>query len=154
MKGISKFTLQPLPSEKDDEDETHSALLSDGEPTDVTLDGTSLDAQFEHNQNFILFVTYDSPYSEFLHIYLLDKKFVILDQLQMSKDWATPFQFVGELEIIDPNQLRFSFFGNDLWLLTILEKPEFMLPKLPILSLYWKPLRFAFAPGYLQLQGK
>lgn len=152
MKEISKFTLQSLLGENNEPDETRSTLLFDGKLTDIILDGISLDAQFEHNQKFILFITYDSPYSEFLHIYLLNKTFKVLDELQMSKDWAAPVQFVGDLKIIGSNQLQFSFFGDDSWILTVLEKPQLALPRLPLLSLYWKPLRFALAPGYLQIE--
>lgn len=148
MKEIKEFQLQPLPVKDDDWEK--SILISNGSQTNTVLSGVSLDAQFQHGEKYILLVTYNSIFAETLHIYLLDKTFAVIDEWQISQNEGA----VHNLQIINDNKLRFSFFGDDSWTLTVLEKPEFMLPKFPILSLYWKPLRFAFAPGYLQLQQK
>lgn len=150
MKSIDKFGLEPVPPANNEDDE-QSTLVVDKKLTAIALKGLSLDAQFEHEGKFILFVTHDSPYEEFLHIYLLDKNFLTIDEIQMSQNMAQPLQLIGDLQIIEPNQLQFSFFGKDSWLLTVSEKPAFSFPRLPLLSLYWKPARFAFSAGHLQL---
>ncbi len=148
MDEIKKFQLEPLPVKGDEWEK--SKLLYEGNQTDTVLSGISLEAQFQQGEKYILFVTYDSIFAETLHIYLLDKKLAAIDEWQISQNEAA----VHKLQIIGDNQLQFSFFGDDSWVLTVLEKPQLTLPRLPLFSSYWKPLRFAFAPGYLQIEKK
>ena len=148
MDEIKKFQLQPLPVKGDEWEK--SKLLYEGNQTDTVLSGIRLEAQFQHIEKFILFITYDSIFAETLHIYLLNKNFTTIDEWQISQNEGA----VHKLQIIGDNQLQFSFFGDDSWVLTVLEKPQMTLPRLPLFSSYWKPLPFALTPGHLQIQKK
>ena len=151
MLEISKFTLQPLVAEKDESDATHSRLLFETELTDLELEGISLDAQYRCEDKYLLFVSHNSPFADTLHIYLLNKTFSKIDEWAISAVNESEWYLLRNLEVTDKNQLRFSFFGDDSWVLTVLDKPQMTLPKLLPFSTYWKPLRFALTPGYLQL---
>lgn len=150
MNIIEKFTLELLPTKEGEPEK--SKLFYEDEETGVTLDGFVLDAQYAHKDKYVLFVTYDSPFAEHLHIYLLDGRFQKIDEWQIGQYWGQAVEHVHNLQIVSDNKLQFSFFNDELWLLTVAEEPQFVLPKLPLFSLSWKPLRFKFAPGYLQLQ--
>lgn len=154
MEEIKRFTLQALPAENDEPHPTHAKLLFEGKPTGLVLEGTSLDAQYQYKNRYLLFVTHDSPYADTLHIYLLNDGYRKIDEWAVGSVRESEWFMLRNLAIVGENQLRFSFYGDDSWLLTILGKPEFTLPRLPLFSSCWKPARFAFAPGYLRLRQK
>lgn len=154
MQEINNFTLQPLIAGKDESDVTHSRLLFGNKLTDLELEGISLDAQYQYENKYLLFVSHNSPFADTLHIYLLDESFSKVDEWAISSLSESEWYMLRNLEVTDENKLQFSFFGDDSWVLTVLEKPQMTFPRLALLSSYWKPLRFAFAPGYLQLHGK
>jgi hypothetical protein len=152
MQEISKFTLQPLLAENDESDATHSKLLFESKLTDLELEGISLDAQYQYESKYLLFVSHNSPFADTLHIYLLNESFIKIDEWAISALSESEWYMLRNLKITDNNQIQFSFFGDDSWILTVLKEPQMTFPKLALLSSYWKPLRFAFAPGYLQLR--
>ena len=154
MREIRKFTLQPLFLEKDESDATHSRLLFETKLTDLELEGISLDAQYEYENKYLLFVSHNSPFADTLHIYLLNKSFSKIDEWAISALSESEWYMLRNLEVVGRNQLQFSFFGDDAWVLTVLDSPQLMLPKLFPFSSHWKPLRFALIPGYLQIQRK
>lgn len=149
MEEIKKFTLQVLPAEKDELHPAHSKLLFEEKLTRLELEGVSLDAQYQYQDKYLLFLTHDSPFADTLHIYLISESYEKIDEWAISCLRESEWFMLRNLKITKDNQIRFSFYGDDSWLLTVLEKPQLTLPKLPLFSMSWKPLRFAFTPGYL-----
>jgi hypothetical protein len=152
MQEISKFTLQPLSAEDDESEATHSKLSFENKLTDLELEGISLDAQYQYESKYLLFISHNSPFADTLHIYLLNESFTKIDEWAISSLSESEWYMLRNMEITKTNQIQFSFFGDDSWLLTVLKEPQMTFPKLSLFSSYWKPLKFAFTPGYLQLQ--
>lgn len=109
---------------------------SDKEPTltlqniqtrqEVTLPGAILEAQYSFGENYLLFVTYNSPFEEALSIYYLNAQLETLDALELSA-WYTTGDF-KDLKKTAQNELQFKFFGEEEgWTLQVLLRPKFKL---------------------------
>lgn len=121
MQPTSRFSLTP-PTQATREDVPRCELRIDGAPTGRFLAGQLLEQQFEVGTRYLLLVTEDSPFEELLHLYLLDADLSLLDERELGQPY-TP----GVLQDVAPvsrDQLQFSFFGGDLWRLTVLERPR------------------------------
>ena len=85
--------------------------------------GISLEAQFKFNNKYLLFLTEDYHFEEYLSIYLLDQSFNVLDRAGMFIQF-TP-GMLGNLKIEHGHEISFTFFSNDeKWTLTILPTPK------------------------------
>lgn len=90
------------------------------------IEGLELQAQFElADGRLLLFVTDNTPYEEGLHIYLISRKFAILDQLDIGNAY-TPGIF-KDLKVIDGQTCSFTFFENQTMLLSLLPSPIHMM---------------------------
>ncbi|MCR6650027.1 MAG: hypothetical protein NVV73_00390 [Cellvibrionaceae bacterium] len=74
---------------------------------------------------YLIFTTENSPYDEALHITLLDQRFEILDQVELSQD-MTP-GIVKDIQIIDADRMQFNFNRIDPYILEV-DENGFMLP--------------------------
>jgi hypothetical protein len=99
-----------------------SELLMDGKATGISLPGVVLDAQFRCGDSFVLFTTENIPYEEALHITLLDGGLRALDHVELSHQFAAGA--LTDVQMGGDTQVRFSFFGGDLWELTVLGAPR------------------------------
>ena len=94
-----------------------SDLLAGGTPTGVRVPGLVLEAQYRFGEEFLLLTTEDVPYEEALHAVLLGRCHAIVDRLQLGHPFAAGI--LTDLQPAAGGSLRFSFFGGDLWELTI-----------------------------------
>ena len=111
LSPIDRFKLQALDEEK-------SRLVLDGAETPVILDGVTLEAQFKCEKGYLLLLTHDCPYEECLHVYRLAHDLSILDHRKLGAIY-TP-AILADVVITAPDSLEFSFFGGDLWRVTLL----------------------------------
>lgn len=152
MVEINDFSVRPTTAESDETDATHSNVFFDGAAVDLRLEGISLDAQFCHEDRYLLFVSHNSPYADTLHIYLLDAQFQKIDEWTISPASESEWFILRNVKVSGENELQFSFFGDDAWILTVHRKPHLSAPKLAVFSSFWRPLRFALTPGFLELR--
>jgi hypothetical protein len=103
-----------------------SELVVRGESTAQLIDGAFLEAAVEWDNCFIAFVTDDIPNEETLRIYLFDAKLNMIDSATLGAMYSTGS--FRHLELSPPNQLRFEFFGDTVWVLELLEHEELALP--------------------------
>lgn len=144
MERIELFGLDPDPNE----DAPRSRLVFRGELTPQRVAGVTLEAQFRINDKYLLLVTEDVPYEEALHVYLLDDRLRILDELELSNTY-TP-GILRDLRVIAADELEFAFFGEDRWRLQVYDAPRRRLignPFAPVKRLN----RSLFAARYIDL---
>lgn len=148
MEVIDNFTVEPTPPvERDRTDE--SFLLFDGRQTGRILKGVTIEAQYRCGEAYLLLTTEDSPFEEGLHIYFLGADYEVLDEVELSHIY-TPGG-LENLRVTEENALEFSFFGDDVWRLTVLEQPRRGIPNSP-LSFVKRALSRAFGKQYLELK--
>jgi hypothetical protein len=94
-------------------DVPRSELLWRGEPTEVRVDGVTLEHQLQVPAGYLLFLTEDSPFEEGLHIYLLDRDRRIVDGLELASRYAPGM--LREIAAEPDGAVSFSFFGEDRW---------------------------------------
>ncbi|MCS6884939.1 MAG: hypothetical protein RMM17_00645 [Acidobacteriota bacterium] len=136
-------------------DTTSSEIIYRGQPTGLILEGLILEQQFACKNGYLLLLTDDCPFEEGLHIHLLNFELQHLDTINMGKAYLP-----GMLQNVTSSNetLNFSFFGDDSWQLRVLQQPRF---RISPYSGSWatfffplhRPLRFAFKPNYLRLEG-
>lgn len=143
----STLSLQPLaPSE---EGIGQSQILLDGQATGKVIEGAYLEAAFRWNDRILLLATDDVPNEETLRIYLLDGELNVLDWARLGAMYSTGH--VSALEAVQPDMLRFRFFGDTVWTITLLPAPVFRLPLLSDPRGVRRPLRLRRA---FELDGK
>ena len=85
-----------------------SVLKISGFDKAIDCPGSVLEAQMElQNGWYLILTTEDSPYDEALHATLLDQRFEVLDQVEVSQD-MTP-GIIKDLKSIGDWALQFSF---------------------------------------------
>ena len=91
----------------------HSACLieSDYALATVVVSGSILEAQFEIDDGYILFLSEDRPFEERLHIYLLDESLGILDHVTIFQIYT--LGIFGDAAIGSDRSISFTFFSKD-----------------------------------------
>jgi hypothetical protein len=121
MFRINNFSLAPV-LRADGEQAEESALLFDGQAVGK-VDGLVIEKQFKTISGFLLFNTHDCPYEETLSISYLSPAFRILDNRRLYGFYSTGT--LREVRMCGGNKVRFSFFADDLWELTVFAYPRF-----------------------------
>ncbi len=113
-------------------------LWREGAPTGIRLDGAKLQAAVAWLDLFLLVITDENGYEDFVNLHLLDAHLKILDTASVGSPYNSG-QF-GGLALAPPNQLTFSFPGEaHAWRITLYEKPRLSRPLLPF-SGVWRSL--------------
>jgi len=97
-----------------------------------SVEGGVLEAQFSVDDSYLLFISEGNPLEEALFIYFLDSNLNIRDVIELSANYTAGV--LRNRRIIDNSSIRFSFFGEEEWVLKVLENPKLLLfgPKYPI----------------------
>lgn len=120
MIPIQEFSLSPVEPAPADSEATVE-LWSHGKATGRFLAGKVLEHQFQVGRAYLLLITYDVPYEESLFIYLLDGSWRILDMYELGAAYVPGI--LKHVQTISEQQLEFSFFGDERWRLTVLDRP-------------------------------
>ncbi len=103
-----------------------SEVIRNDEPTGTIINGAILEAAIRWNDQFLVFVSDNIPNEETLHVYLLAANMRVIDSARMG--WIyTPATF-SLVEIRAPDEVRFRFLGDAIWIVTMLSEEEFALP--------------------------
>jgi hypothetical protein len=120
---VSSQSFSLRSSSHSEDEPARAELLADGRSTGVVVPGVTLEAHYETPEWHLLFTTENIPFEEALHITLLDRQFARLDQVELSHPF-TPGTVTGLQTNDRADRVRFSFFGGDLWEVTVLQPPR------------------------------
>lgn len=126
MKTLSPEDLSIRPQPTRDDELPRSELVLYGEATGKIVEGAVLEAAVCWKGLFLIFMTDDIPHEDTLRIYLLGARLDMLDAASLGAMYATGV--FARLEVIEPNLLRFEFFGEATWTLELLEEQAFAVP--------------------------
>lgn len=129
-----------------------SVLLCAGEPTGLTVEGVELEAQFEHDGKYLLFVTENSPYEEGLHIYLVSRgntRFQLLDSVALGLPYAAGM--LRNVRFDSSNRIHFEFPNSDnKYVCSVLRQPRRFVNPVKIMGI--NRSNWFFQQRYLQLE--
>jgi hypothetical protein len=125
MTPSHEFHLEPLP-----ETELQSRLVASDGRSSEPVEGRALEAQFHTPVGDLVITSDGNPYEEVLHFILLDSERKILDRISLGQIYHSGM--LRDLRPVGDASLTFQFFGDDTWRLTVLPKPRWRLPSLPM----------------------
>lgn len=103
-----------------------SEIIARGVPTGKIVDGAIFEAALRWNEYLLLFLTDDAPFEDGLNIYLLDMRLDIVDSAQMCFMYSTGI--FSDLDLTLTDTVRFRFFGEIVWTLTLFPEKKFAFP--------------------------
>lgn len=103
-----------------------SEIIVTGVPTGKIIEGAVFEAALRWNEYVLLFLTDDVPFEDTLNIYLLDTDLNIVDSAHMFFMYSTGI--FSDLDLTQPDTVRFCFFGGIVWTLQLFPKKTFTLP--------------------------
>lgn len=103
-----------------------SEIVVAGVPTGKVLDGAVFEAALRWNKYVLLFLTDDVPFEDGLNIYLLDENLNVVDSARMLFIYSTGI--FSDLDLTQPDTVRFRFFGGIIWTLKLFPEKKFALP--------------------------
>lgn len=126
MKTLSTEDLSIRPQQTGDDELPRSEVVLYGEATGKLVEGAVLEAALCWKGLLLVFLTDDIPHEDTLRIYLLGPRLDMVDAARLGAMYATgAFE---RLEVIEPNLVRFEFFGEAIWTLELLEDQAFAVP--------------------------
>ena len=123
----SDYAIRVIPPSTPDSAPT-SEIIRAGKPTGKVIGGAVLRAALKWNEYVLLFLTDDVPFEETLSIYLLDADLNVVDSAWMYFIYATGI--FSDLDLTQPDTVRFRFFAWIVWTLKLFPKKTFALPLL------------------------
>ena len=103
-----------------------SRIIATGLDTGQVVDGEMLEAAVQWADHYLLFITDNTPFEEYLRIYLRDARWKIVDCATLGAMYSTGV--FSDLELAPPNVLHFRFFGGITWTLELLNHHVMSLP--------------------------
>ena len=111
---------------RDGTDPPISDLVLHSRPTGTTVKGALLEAVVKADDLYLLFTTDDTPYEEILRIHLIDDVGNTIESLWIGNAYSTGN--FRQLEIMGSDSVRFLFFGDTDWTVSIRPSPRFQIP--------------------------
>jgi hypothetical protein len=103
-----------------------SEIVLHGTPTGKIIEGAILKAALRWGEYVLLFLTDDVPFEESLSMYLLDGNLTIVDSARLIAMYSTGI--FSDMDLTEPDTVRFQFFEGVVWTLTLLHNEEFAIP--------------------------
>ena len=126
MKLFSINDLSIRPQQQTADELPRSELILYGETTGKIVEGAVLEAAICWRGHFLIFLTDDIINEDTLRIYLLDPKLDIVDAARLGAMYSTGA--FSALQLVEPNIIRFEFFGDTTWTLELLDDQSFSVP--------------------------
>lgn len=117
-----------------------SEITVAGVPTGKVIAGAILRSALRWGEFVLLFLTDDVPFEDTLRMYLLDQDLTVVDSARMGVMYSTGI--FSELDLTEPDTVRFQFFDGVLWTLTLLSKEEFAIPIISEHTSVSRPFKF------------
>lgn len=129
MRIAREIEIRPIAA-NDLETAPRSEVWLDGRHTGTQVSGAILETAIQTNAGpYLLFLTDDIPYEDFLSVHLLDADGNRLDSATIGSPYATGT--FSLLRMKPPNEVHFTFIGETVWIVESLPRPEL---RIPILS--------------------
>jgi hypothetical protein len=139
MRIANEIAIRCVTSATNDR-EPESELLLDCRATGKIITGACLEAAVRWSSCYLLFLTDNIAYEEFLRILLLDDQLNRIDSAQIGTPYSTgSFE---SLKLIGTNRVSFRFMGETPWTVDLLDKPGLRLPLVSEPRGVWRGLRF------------
>lgn len=103
-----------------------SEILIAGTPAQKVVAGAVLQAALRWRDYVLIFLTEDIPFEDALHVYLLNRDLTVVDSARLGAMYSTGI--FSDLDVTQPDTVRFRFFDGIVWTLTLLSKEEFAIP--------------------------
>lgn len=103
-----------------------SRIIANGRDTGQVVDGVILEAAVQWRNCMLLFLTDDTPFEEFLRIYLFDPRWDLLDRAAIGAMYNGGI--FSSLELAPPDAVRFKFYSGTVWELALFDTAAFSLP--------------------------
>jgi hypothetical protein len=103
-----------------------SEIVVAGVPTGIIVAGAVFEAALRWKEYVLLFLTDDVPFEDTLNIYLLDANLNGVDSARMYSIYSTGV--FSDLDLTQPDTVRFRFFGGIVWTLKLYPEKKFALP--------------------------
>ena len=126
MKLFSMDDLSIRPRQQTADELPRSELILYGETTGKIVEGAVLEAAICWRGHFLIFLTDDIINEDTLRIYLLDPQLDIADAARLGAMYSTGA--FSALQLVEPNIIRFEFFGDTTWTLELLDDQSFAVP--------------------------
>lgn len=117
MKKIKYFSLEKNL-------DGYSTLFFRGESCDIEVSGFNIEEQFKVDSFYLIFITDNCPYEEYLYIYLLNDKIDILDSLDVGFPYVSGI--LRNIKEISDTIINFDFHNDITYQLSILSKKSFL----------------------------
>ncbi len=138
MRISTDLTLHPRSNEGPEG--SQSEILIAGQRSGSVIKGQVLEAAVDCAGKWLLFVTDDVPYEEFLRIYLWDAKEGVLDSACIGSPYSTGT--FSQLRLEPPHTVHFHFIDEAEWSVRIRETLRWALPWWPDTRGVWRGRRF------------
>ncbi|WP_284618029.1 hypothetical protein [Aquabacterium humicola] len=126
IRPVPEDTITLRPRQASDADVPSSDLAIAGRSAAQPVAGVVLEAAFECDGRFVLFLTDDIPFEESLRIHLLGADLQLLDSATLGSMYSTGrFELLG---LQQPGTVRFRFFGDTDWVVEVLDAPASRMP--------------------------
>jgi hypothetical protein len=103
-----------------------SEITVAGVPTGKIIAGAILRVALRWGRFVLLFLTDDVPFEDALRMYLLDQDLAVVDSARMGAMYSTGI--FSDLDLTEPDTVRFQFFEGVVWTLRLLSEEEFAIP--------------------------
>lgn len=107
----AEFHLQLLPGDGA-EPQPRSRILRKGRVVVDRTDGTELEAAVEVAGGNVLFLTYDSPFDEGLHVMYLDGTDALRDEARIGFLYPGGIGLLKDVKAIGDQRIEFDFYGR------------------------------------------
>lgn len=138
MREALHLSVRPLPVDKGAA--PLSDLLYNNEPVGLSVSGAVLEAAYEGDGFYLLFMTDDVPHEEGLTIHLVSPDFKDVETAALVGLYSSGT--FRDAVVMGPRQIGFSFFGGAPVMLEVLEGPEFRVPLVPECPGAFRPFGF------------
>ena len=138
MQEISHLSVRLLPV--DTGEAPLCDILYNNEPVGLSVSGAVLEAAYEGDGFYLLFMTDDVPYEEGLTIHLISPDFKDVETAALVGFYSSGS--FRDAVVMGPRQIGFSFFGGSPVMLEVLDGPQFRVPFLPECPGSFRPFGF------------
>lgn len=121
----TEFRIERVPASTPEHTEI-SRIWLHGQRTDVSIEGTYLEACLRVGNRYLIFMTTDCLYESPVFIHLLDHTLQPLDGIWMG--WIGCYAHFRNLTLEASDTVRFDFYDDTPWHLQIRAQPEWRLP--------------------------
>lgn len=122
-----------------EDDVPESEVWFSNQPTGKRAPGALLEAALRVGDDYLLFMTDDVPFEDFLSVVLLDDEFNVKDSARIGGVYSTGT--FSSLELQEPHSVRFRFIGDRTWTVRVLDRPQLSVPFLTDPAGVTRPLR-------------